>query len=87
MLILFSILIIPKNGPILIGQGAPEVEDGIAGSFKRPESVQITNGGREYGPTAGIKPLREAVANLYNEHHRQGKSSKVTNPTALPRVE
>ncbi|KAL9078360.1 MAG: hypothetical protein Q9157_002717 [Trypethelium eluteriae] len=59
-----------------LGQGAPEVEDDIVGSFKRPETVQITNGGREYGPTAGIKPLREAVANLYNEHHRQGKSSK-----------
>ncbi|KAF2239239.1 aminotransferase [Viridothelium virens] len=61
-----------------LGQGAPEVEDDIVGSFKRPETVQITNGGREYGPTAGIKPLREAVANLYNEHHRQGKSSKYT---------
>jgi aspartate/methionine/tyrosine aminotransferase len=34
--------------------------------------------GREYGPTAGIKPLREAVATLYNAHHRQGKSSKYT---------
>ena len=34
--------------------------------------------GREYGPTAGIKPLREAVANLYNAHHRQGKESQYT---------
>ena len=34
--------------------------------------------GREYGPTAGIKPLREAVANLYNVHHRQGKLSQYT---------
>ena len=33
---------------------------------------------REYGPVAGIKPLREAVARLYNEHHRQGKDSKDT---------
>ena len=32
--------------------------------------------GREYGPTAGIKPLRVAIANLYNAHHRQGKESK-----------
>ena len=32
--------------------------------------------GREYGPTAGIKPLRAAVARLYNEHHRKGKSSQ-----------
>lgn len=32
--------------------------------------------GREYGPTAGIKPLRLAIANLYNAHHRQGKESQ-----------
>lgn len=32
--------------------------------------------GREYGPTAGIKPLRAAVANLYNVHHRAGKESQ-----------
>lgn len=34
--------------------------------------------GREYGPTAGIKPLRVAIANLYNAHHRQGKESQYT---------
>lgn len=32
--------------------------------------------GREYGPTAGIKPLRAAVARLYNEHHRKGHPSQ-----------
>lgn len=31
-----------------------------------------------YGPTAGIKELRHAVANLYNETYRQGKDSKYT---------
>ena len=31
---------------------------------------------REYGPTAGIKSMRAAVANLYNAHHRQGKESQ-----------
>ncbi len=30
------------------------------------------------GPTAGIKPLRVAVANLYNAHHRKGKASQYT---------
>lgn len=34
--------------------------------------------GREYGPTAGIKPLREAIANLYNHEHRLGKQSQYT---------
>ncbi|KAK5706314.1 hypothetical protein LTR97_001302 [Elasticomyces elasticus] len=59
-----------------LGQGAPEVEDDIEGSFKRPTSIDITMTGREYGPTAGIKPMRQAVADLYNAHHRQGKESK-----------
>lgn len=34
--------------------------------------------GREYGPTAGIKPLREAIAHLYNDNYRQGKDSQYT---------
>jgi len=61
-----------------LGQGAPEVDDDIEGSFHRPQTIDISMAGREYGPTAGIKPLREAVANLYNVHHRQGKKSKYT---------
>lgn len=61
-----------------LGQGAPEAEDDIEGCFKRPSSIPIDDIGREYGPTSGIKPLREAIANLYNEHHRQGKESKYT---------
>ncbi|KXS99824.1 hypothetical protein AC578_8895 [Pseudocercospora eumusae] len=61
-----------------LGQGAPEVDDDIKGCFPRPQTVDISMTGREYGPTAGIKSLRAAVANLYNEHHRQGKDSKYT---------
>ncbi|KAL6356724.1 hypothetical protein LRP88_10329 [Fusarium phalaenopsidis] len=61
-----------------LGQGAPEVEDDIQGCFPRPESINISMAGREYGPTAGIKPLREAVAKLYNHMHRQGKDSQYT---------
>lgn len=56
-----------------LGQGAPDADDDIEGSFIRPSSIPISSEGREYGPTAGIKPLREAVARLYNEFHRQGK--------------
>lgn len=59
-----------------LGQGAPEVDDDIEGSFQRPKSIDISMSGREYGPTAGIKPLRVAIANLYNAHHRKGKSSQ-----------
>ncbi|EFX05549.1 aminotransferase, class i/classii [Grosmannia clavigera kw1407] len=61
-----------------LGQGAPEVDDDIEGCFPRPQTLDIGVASREYGPTAGIKPLREAVAHLYNEHHRQGKESKYT---------
>lgn len=61
-----------------LGQGAPEVEDDIEGCFQRPKTIEVDMAGREYGPTAGIKPLREAIANLYNEHHRKGKESKYT---------
>lgn len=61
-----------------LGQGAPEVEDDIEGCFARPTHIDISAASREYGPTAGIKPLREAVATLYNEMHRQGKPSQYT---------
>lgn len=61
-----------------LGQGAPEAEDDIEGCFKKPTTIPITDEGREYGPTAGIKPLRAAVAKLYNEHHRKGKESQYT---------
>ncbi|CEJ80011.1 Putative Aminotransferase, class i/classii [[Torrubiella] hemipterigena] len=61
-----------------LGQGAPEVEDDIEGCFKRPDTIDISMADREYAPTAGIKPLREAVAKLYNEMHRQGKESQYT---------
>lgn len=47
-----------------LGQGAPEVDDEIAGSFPRPTEIDISMAGREYGPTAGIKGLRAAVAKL-----------------------
>ena len=55
-----------------------QVEDEIEGCFQRPTSIDIAVTSREYGPTAGIKPLREAVAHLYNEHHRKGNDSLYT---------
>ncbi|KAI9890321.1 MAG: hypothetical protein M1814_004231 [Vezdaea aestivalis] len=61
-----------------LGQGAPEAGDGIPGSFERPKTINVTEDGREYGPTAGIKSLRAAVANLYNVEHRAGKESQYT---------
>lgn len=61
-----------------LGQGAPEVDDEIEGCFKRPTSIPVSVAGREYGPTAGIRSLRAAVANLYNDNYRQEKASTYT---------
>ncbi|EGW33959.1 uncharacterized protein SPAPADRAFT_59370 [Spathaspora passalidarum NRRL Y-27907] len=61
-----------------LGQGAPEHGDTVPGSFIRPKSVPITDQSKEYAPTAGVKVLREAVANYYNQTYREGKQSQYT---------
>lgn len=61
-----------------LGQGAPEHGDTIPGSFKRPKLIEVPDVSREYAPTAGVKELRESVANLYNSLYREGKDSKYT---------
>lgn len=38
-------------------------------------SAHVTD---RYGPTTGVKELREAVANMYNETYRKNKASKYT---------
>lgn len=50
----------------------------IDGCAKKPSNIEIPEESYEYAPTAGIKQLRAAVANLYNEIYRQDKSSKYT---------
>ena len=61
-----------------LGQGAPEVEDTIPHAFHKPTVLDISVNSREYGPVAGIMPLRKAVADLYNAQYRVGKESKYT---------
>lgn len=61
-----------------LGQGAPEHGDTVPGLFKRPTLVPVTEMSREYAPTAGIRELRDAVANYYNETYRLGHASKYT---------
>jgi aspartate/methionine/tyrosine aminotransferase len=60
-----------------LGQGAPEVGN-IPGCFEKPQTIDVAESTREYGNTAGIKELREAVANLYNDHYRKGFDSQYT---------
>lgn len=59
------------------GQGMAQNAD-IPGCFKRPQTITFSTESREYGPTSGIKELRQAIANLYNEHYRKGKESQYT---------
>ncbi|KAG6862053.1 hypothetical protein C0995_007183 [Termitomyces sp. Mi166 len=60
-----------------LGQGAPEVGP-IPNAPPRPTSIPIPTDSLEYAPTTGVKALREAVANLYNETYRSDKASKYT---------
>lgn len=63
-----------------MGQGAPEVGD-IPGGSKRPTTIDLSGMGsniNEYAPTAGVKDLRAAVADLYNKDYRVGKASQYT---------
>jgi aspartate/methionine/tyrosine aminotransferase len=60
-----------------LGQGAPEVGP-IPESSDRPTEIKFPVDALEYAPTTGVKALREAVANLYNETYRQDKESKYT---------
>ncbi|KIY71062.1 PLP-dependent transferase [Cylindrobasidium torrendii FP15055 ss-10] len=60
-----------------LGQGAPEVGP-IPEAFERPTTISLPEDSLEYAPTTGVKALREAVANLYNDTYRQGKESQYT---------
>ncbi|KAI9336791.1 aminotransferase [Obelidium mucronatum] len=59
------------------GQGAPEVGK-IPDAPERPLTITMKEDQFEYAPVAGLKTLREAVANLYNERYRQNRTSKYT---------
>ncbi|KAG8947947.1 hypothetical protein FRC04_010144 [Tulasnella sp. 424] len=60
-----------------LGQGAPEVGP-LPDAPPRPEAFTFPPDSFEYGPTTGIRELREAVAKLYNETYRKGKPSQYT---------
>src|SRR5260221_611516 len=60
-----------------LGQGSPETGP-IPGAPPRVESVSIPANTQQYGPVAGNRDLREAVADFYNTTFRKGKKSKYT---------
>jgi aspartate/methionine/tyrosine aminotransferase len=60
-----------------LGQGMPETGP-LPGAPPRVDAVQISLDDQEYAPVAGIPELRHAVAAMYNQLYRQGKSSQYT---------
>lgn len=60
-----------------LGQGAAETGE-IRGCAERLSSVAQSNEMYEYSNVVGIKPLRQAVADLYNHRYRRGMASQYT---------
>ena len=64
-----------------LGQGQPETGP-LPGAPPRVHHVDIGVDDQEYAPIPGIWELRRAVADLYNELYRQGKSRATPNATS-----
>ena len=60
-----------------LGQGSPETCS-IPGAPERITTINFSEEDHEYAPVAGLYELRQAVAELYNQRYRVGKSSKYT---------
>lgn len=60
---------------INLGQGAPETGH-LPEAPKRLDNFTIDDVSAEYGPVVGIKELRQAVADLYNQRYRKGMASQ-----------
>jgi aspartate/methionine/tyrosine aminotransferase len=58
-----------------LGQGQPETGP-LPGAPPRVGRVEIGPGDQDYAPVPGLWELRRAVADLYNELYRRGKSSQ-----------
>jgi aspartate/methionine/tyrosine aminotransferase len=60
-----------------LGQGSPETGP-MPGAPDRIQSLNIPGNTLQYGPVAGNKELRQAVADFYNNAYRKDKPSKYT---------
>lgn len=60
-----------------LGQGQPETGP-LPGAPERLTSIALDPDDHEYAPVAGLRPLREAVASLYNQLYRRGLASQYT---------
>jgi aspartate/methionine/tyrosine aminotransferase len=60
-----------------LGQGQPETGE-LPGAPPRVSALEIDPADQEYAPVAGLRELREAVADLYNRLYRRGMKSQYT---------
>lgn len=60
-----------------LGQGAPETGP-LDGAPARVRQIDVSEPHQEYAPVDGLPELRDAVAQLYNQRYRQGRSSLYT---------
>lgn len=60
-----------------LGQGSPESGE-LPGAPPRIESITLTPSQHAYGPVEGWKPLRQKVADFYNQLYRKDKESQYT---------
>jgi aspartate/methionine/tyrosine aminotransferase len=58
-----------------LGQGSPETGD-LPGAPPRIDSITVPAPNRGYSPIEGNLALRQAVADYYNVHYRQGRDSQ-----------
>jgi aspartate/methionine/tyrosine aminotransferase len=58
-----------------LGQGSPETGE-LPGAPPRLDTIAVLAPNRGYSPIEGNQALRQAVADYYNTHYRQGKVSQ-----------
>lgn len=59
------------------GQGQPEVGK-LKTGLDRIQNIDVAQLDNEYSPAAGLKELRQQIADTYNELYRENKESKYT---------
>ncbi|MCB0079095.1 MAG: pyridoxal phosphate-dependent aminotransferase [Anaerolineales bacterium] len=60
-----------------LGQGSPETGP-LPDAPPRVDTLHLDPANHRYGPVQGQRPLRQAVADFYNHHFRQGMASQYT---------
>jgi len=68
-----------RGHPDFVNMAQGQAETGmLEGGLERMENIPIAEIDQEYAPVAGLKELRIAIADMYNELYRQDKEHKFT---------